>query len=174
MNMVHIRKLVSYSPDPFSTPIRNWDFVPARKGLTSSGTFFVPGGVANNDKSYIHHTLSLILTHAQRRAKNVLSSAESFWLCVVIAIPKYRRNLNSEASSHILVLLKRFVAKERMLPKSLHRMYNVGNNGFIVCFPPNSVIAHVASNLPKLHNLQFSTLFQHHLICLFLSCLGVP
>ena len=54
-------------------------------------------------------------------------------------------------------------------------MYNVGNNGFVVCFPAKSVIiARVASNLPKLHNLQFSTLFQHHLICLFLSFLGVP
>ena len=56
-----------------------------------------------------------------------------------------------------------------------NRVHNVGDNGFIVRFPTKSVIiAHVASNLPKLHNLQFSTLFQQHLVCLFLSCLGVP
>ena len=43
-------------------------------------------------------------------------------------------------------------------------MYNVGKNGFIVtvCFPAKSEIAHVASNPPKLRNLQFSTFFQHH------------
>ena len=58
----------------------------------------------------------------------------------------------------------------RLLSEILHGMYNVG---FIVRFPAKSVVARVASNLPKLHNLQFSTLFQHHLICLFLSCLGV-
>ena len=61
-----------------------------------------------------------------------LSSTELCWLCASNTSPKYRRILNSEANSHVLGILKIFVAEEERLPKTLHGEIE-SNNRIYVC-----------------------------------------